>query len=176
VNAVYRQLWDAMRRDPSGYSSKDREHVQQYLTRAREFIDNLNQRRKTLKLIIEAVAAEQGRFLEEGTHALKPLTRLSVAHRLGLHESTVGRAVTGKYALIPAGDVIPCDMFFDASLSVKEVIKDLLAEENPRKPYSDEQISIELSKRGIQIARRTVTKYREALKVPPAAQRRRYDT
>lgn len=176
VNAVYRQLWDAMRRDPSGYSSKDREHVQQYLTRAREFIDNLNQRRKTLKLIIEAVALEQGRFLEEGTHSLKPLTRLSVAHRLGLHESTVGRAVTGKYALIPSGDVIPCDMFFDASLSVKEVIKDLLAEENSRKPFSDEQISMELSKRGIQIARRTVTKYREALKVPPAAQRRRYDT
>jgi len=174
VNAVYRQLWEAMRRDPSGYSSKDREHVQQYLTRAREFIDNLNQRRKTLKLIIEAVAAEQGKFLEEGTHSLKPLTRLTVAHRLGLHESTVGRAVTGKYALIPSGEVIPCEMFFDASLSVKEVIKDLLANENPRKPYSDEQISIELAKKGIQIARRTVTKYREALKVPPAAQRRRY--
>jgi RNA polymerase sigma-54 factor len=175
VNAVYRQLWDAMRRDPNGYSSKDREHVQHYLTRAREFIDNLNQRRKTLKLIIEAVAAEQGKFLEEGTHSLKPLTRLSVAHQLGLHESTVGRAVTGKYALIPAGEVIPCEMFFDASLSVKEVIKDLLAQENPRKPYSDEQISAELAKKGIEIARRTVTKYREALKVPPAAQRRRYD-
>jgi len=71
VNAVYRQLWDAMRRDPIAYSSKDREHVQQYLTRAREFIDNLNQRRKTLKLIIEAVAVEQGEFLEMGTHALK---------------------------------------------------------------------------------------------------------
>ncbi len=174
VNAVYRQLWDAMRRDPTGYSSRDREHVQQYLTRAREFIDNLNQRRKTLKLIIEAVAAEQGSFLEEGTHALKPLTRLSVAHQLGLHESTVGRAVTGKHALIPAGEVIPCEMFFDSSLSIKEVIKDLLAEENPRKPLSDEQISVELAKRGIEIARRTVTKYREALKVPPAAQRRRY--
>lgn len=175
VNAVYRQLWDAMRKDPAGYQNKDREHVQQYLTRAREFIDNLNQRRKTLKLIIEAVAAEQGRFLEEGTYALKPLTRLSVAHKLGLHESTVGRAVTGKYAMIPSGEVIPCDMFFDSSLSVKEVIKDLLAQENPRKPYSDEQISAELMKRGIEIARRTVTKYREALKVPPAAQRRRFD-
>jgi len=175
VNGVYRQLWDSMRRDPTGYSSKDREHVQQYLTRAREFIDNLNQRRKTLKLIIEAVAAEQGEFLEIGTHALKPLTRLSVAHKLGLHESTVGRAVSGKYALIPAGEVISCEIFFDASLSIKEVIKDLLAEESPRKPYSDEQISIELAKKGIEIARRTVTKYREALKIPPAAQRRRYD-
>ncbi len=175
VNAVYRQLWDAMRKDPVGYQSNDREHVQQYLTRAREFIDNLNQRRKTLKLIIEAVAAEQGRFLDEGTYALKPLTRLSVAHKLGLHESTVGRAVTGKYAMIPSGEVIPCEMFFDSSLSVKEVIKDLLAQENPRKPYSDEQISAELMKRGIEIARRTVTKYRESLKVPPAAQRRRFD-
>ncbi len=175
VNAVYRQLWDSMRRDPASYSGKDREHVQAYLTRAREFIDNLNQRRKTLKLIIEAVASEQGRFLEQGTHSLKPLTRLSVAHRLGLHESTVGRAVTGKYAMIPSGEVIPCDMFFDASLSVKEVIKDLLQQENARKPYSDEQISQELAKKGIQIARRTVTKYREALKVPPAAQRRRYE-
>lgn len=174
VNAVYRQLWDAMRKDPAGYSSKDREHVQTYLTRAREFIDNLNQRRKTLKLIIEAVAQEQGLFLEEGLHSLKPLTRLSVAHKLGLHESTVGRAVAGKYALLPNGEVIGCEMFFDASLSVKEVIKDLLAQENPRKPYSDEQISLELSRQGIEIARRTVTKYREALKIPPAAQRRRY--
>ncbi len=167
VNAVYRQLWEAMRRDPTGYSSNDREHVQTYLTRAREFIDNLNQRRKTLKLIIEAVAAEQGKYLEEGTHSLKPLTRLSVAHKLGLHESTVGRAVSGKYALLPSGDVIGCEIFFDASLSVKEVIKDLLSEENPRKPYSDEQISAELAKRGIEIAR-------EALKIPPAAQRRRF--
>jgi len=175
VNAVYRQLWDAMRRDPNGYTSNDREHVQSYLTRAREFIDNLNQRRKTLKLIIEAVATEQGQFLEEGTHSLKPLTRLSVAHKLGLHESTVGRAVAGKYALLPSGEVIGCEMFFDASLSVKEVIKDLLAEENPRKPFSDEQISGELTKKGIDIARRTVTKYREALKIPPAAQRRRYN-
>ena len=175
VNGVYRQLWDSMRRDPTVYSSKDREHVQQYLTRAREFIDNLNQRRKTLKLIIEAVAVEQGEFLEIGTHALKPLTRLSVAHKLGLHESTVGRAVSGKYALIPAGEVISCEIFFDASLSIKEVIKDLLADENPRKPFSDEQISNELAKKGIEIARRTVTKYREALKIPPAAQRRRYD-
>jgi len=83
--------------------------------------------------------------------------------------------VSGKHALIPSGDVIPCEMFFDASLSVKEVIKDLLALEDPRHPYSDEQISGELSKKGIEIARRTVTKYREALKVPPAAQRRRYD-
>lgn len=175
VNAVYRQLWDAMRKDPVGYSSKDREHVQVYLTRAREFIDNLNQRRKTLKLIIEAVALEQGAYLEAGLHSLKPLTRLSVAHKLGLHESTVGRAVSGKYAMLPNGEVIGCELFFDASLSVKEVIKDLLAEENPRKPYSDEQISAELSKKSIEIARRTVTKYREALKIPPAAQRRRYD-
>ncbi len=175
VNAVYRQLWDAMRRDPAGYSSNDREHVQVYLTRAREFIDNLNQRRKTLKLIIEAVAREQGGFLEDGLHSLKPLTRLSVAHHLGLHESTVGRAVSGKYAQLPNGEVVGCEVFFDASLSVKEVIKDLLATENPRKPFSDEQISAELSKQGIEIARRTVTKYREALKIPPAAQRRRYD-
>lgn len=175
VNGIYRHLWNSMKSDPNGYSTKDREHVQQYLTRAREFIDNLNQRRKTLKLIIEAVAAEQGDFLDRGLHELKPLTRLSIAHRLGLHESTVGRAVSGKFALIPSGDVIPCEIFFDASLSTKEVIKDLLAEEDPRRPYSDEQISQELAKKGIEIARRTVTKYREALKIPPAAQRRRFD-
>ena len=63
VNSVYRQLWDSMRKDPAVYSSKDREHVQTYLTRAREFIDNLNQRRKTLKLIIEAVATRAGRSI-----------------------------------------------------------------------------------------------------------------
>jgi RNA polymerase sigma-54 factor len=164
-----------MRHDPNTYSSKDREHVQQYLTRAREFIDNLNQRRKTLKLIIEAVAEQQGEYLEQDLHAMKPLTRLSVAHQLGLHESTVGRAVSGKFAQIPTGAIIPCEIFFDASLAVKEVMKDVLAQEDPRKPYSDEKIAAILEERGIEIARRTVTKYREALKILPAAQRRRYD-
>ena len=175
INGIYRKLWDSMRHEPGTYSNKDREHVQQYLTRAREFIDNLNQRRKTLKLIIEAVAEQQGEYLEQGLHALKPLTRLSVAHELGLHESTVGRAVSGKFAQIPTGDIIPCEIFFDASLAVKEVMKEVLAEEDSRKPYSDEKIAKILEERGIVIARRTVTKYREALKVLPAAQRRRYD-
>jgi RNA polymerase sigma-54 factor len=175
INGIYRKLWDSMRHDPDTYSSKDREHVQQYLTRAREFIDNLNQRRKTLKLIIEAVAEQQGDYLEQNLHAMKPLTRLSVAHQLGLHESTVGRAVSGKFAQIPTGAVIPCEIFFDASLAVKEVMKDVLAQEDPRKPYSDEKIAAILEERGIEIARRTVTKYREALKILPAAQRRRYD-
>lgn len=175
INGIYRKLWDSMRREPDTYSSKDREHVQQYLTRAREFIDNLNQRRKTLKLIIEAVAAQQGEYLEKDLHAMKPLTRLSVAHELGLHESTVGRAVSGKFAQIPTGSIVPCEIFFDASLAVKEVMKDVLAQEDPRKPYSDEKIARLLEERGIEIARRTVTKYREALKILPAAQRRRYD-
>jgi len=175
INGIYRKLWDSMRHEPDTYSSKDREHVQQYLTRAREFIDNLNQRRKTLKLIIEAVAERQGDFLEKDLHAMKPLTRLSVAHQLGLHESTVGRAVSGKFAQIPTGAIVPCEIFFDASLAVKEVMKNVLAEEDPRKPYSDEKIARLLEERGIVIARRTVTKYREALKILPAAQRRRYD-
>jgi RNA polymerase sigma-54 factor len=175
INGIYRKLWDSMRREPDTYSSKDREHVQQYLTRAREFIDNLNQRRKTLKLIIEAVARQQGEFLEQDLHAMKPLTRLSVAHELGLHESTVGRAVSGKFAQIPTGAIVPCEIFFDSSLAVKEVMKDVLAQEDPRKPYSDEKIARLLEERGIEIARRTVTKYREALKILPAAQRRRYD-
>ncbi|MEO6907825.1 MAG: hypothetical protein ABI210_08035, partial [Abditibacteriaceae bacterium] len=153
INGIYRKLWDSMRREPDSYSSKDREHVQQYLTRAREFIDNLNQRRKTLKLIVEAVAAQQGEFLEQDLHALKPLTRLSVAHQLGLHESTVGRAVSGKFAQIPTGAIVPCEIFFDASLAVKEVMKDVLAQEDPRKPYADEKIAVILEERGIIIAR-----------------------
>ena len=170
-------LWDAMRRDPAGYSSKDREHVQD-LSDARARVhrqsqpapQNASSSSSKPSLWSRASSWKKARIRSETANATCRSRTL-----WDLHESTVGRAVTGKHAMIPAGEVIPCEMFFDSSLSIKEVIKDLLAEENPRKPFSDEQISLELSKKGIEIARRTVTKYREALKVPPAAQRRRYD-
>jgi RNA polymerase sigma-54 factor len=103
------------------------------------------------------------------------LTRLQIARKLGYHESTIGRAVAGKYALLPNGDVFHCEQFFDDSLAVKEVLKSIIAEEDPRHPYSDEQLVEQLKKKGIEIARRTVSKYREVLRIPSAAKRRRYD-
>jgi RNA polymerase sigma-54 factor len=175
VNQVWQQQLRAMRLAPDQHSQHDRELVQQLVTQAREFLDNLNQRRRALKEIMECICEEQREFLEHGRRHLKPLTRLQIARKLGYHESTIGRAVAGKYALLPNGDVFHCEQFFDDSLAVKEVLKSIIAEEDPRHPYSDEQLVEQLKKKGIEIARRTVSKYREVLRIPSAAKRRRYD-
>ncbi len=174
VNRTYRSLWEQMKRDHRGHSPQDREHVQKYIARAKDFISNINQRRHTLQLIMQKVVEEQREFFEGGTEYLKPLTRLKIAAAIGFHESTIGRAIVNKHALLPTGELMPCDEFFDQSLPVKEVIKRLLADEDARRPYSDEQMATLLRGKGIDIARRTVTKYREAMRVLPASKRRRF--
>lgn len=176
ISQVWQQQLNVMRRAPDQHSQHDRELVQQMVTQAREFLDNLNQRRRAIKEIIECVAEEQREFLERGRLYLKPLTRLHIARKLGYHESTIGRAVAGKYALLPNGEVFHCEKFFDDSLAIKEVLKAIIAHEDPRHPYSDEHLVEQLAQRGVQIARRTVSKYREVLRIPSAARRRRYET
>jgi RNA polymerase sigma-54 factor len=92
-----------------------------------------------------------------------------VAAELGMHESTVSRATAAKYVMLPSGQVIPFSDFFTPSLSVKDVIKDLIEHETA--PLTDEQIRDELAKRGLHIARRTVAKYRDQLKILPSSLR-----
>src|SRR5258705_9714665 len=111
-------------------------------------------------------------FLLYGQSALKPLTRADVAKRVQLHESTVSRATDGKFVLLPTGRAIPFDEFFDSSLPVKKELRELIAAENPRHPFSDEQLARLLVKRGFPIARRTIAKYREEEGILPSRLRR----
>jgi len=179
VNPVYRQLvaqLQAARRegtDPVPMNDQDRAHIRDYVTRAKFFIDNINQRRQTILRITEVIVDCQRDFLASGVQSLRPLTRAEVGERIGMHESTVSRATAGKFVLIPSGQVIPFAMFFTASLGVKDVIKQIIENEDRTRPYSDQEIVEKLrNDNGIRLARRTVAKYREELKILPARLRK----
>ena len=148
------------------------EHIRNYSSRARMFIGTINQRRSTLLKISRCIAEMQDAFLHEGVRSLRPLTRAVVAQQVGVHESTVSRATANKYAMLPNQRVIPFSDFFTPSLSVKDVIKELMADESANgKHYTDRVIVDMLEDRGIRVARRTVAKYRAELGILSSAMR-----
>ncbi|HEY7780473.1 MAG TPA: RNA polymerase factor sigma-54 [Ktedonobacterales bacterium] len=151
-----------------GMNESDREHVRQYASRARFFIDCVRQRWETLRRISEALVELQHDFLDKGVRALRPLTRSELADRVGLHESTVSRATANKYVLLPEGRTIPFDDFFDSSLATKDTLRELIEREDPKRPLSDEDLAALLTERGLSVARRTVAKYRESLRILPS--------
>jgi RNA polymerase sigma-54 factor len=169
VNTFYEDLRKQMRRAASGYSDKSREHVRDYVGRAKLFIEAIQRRNWTFANIVQAVIRTQWEFLERGELHMKPLTKAMVAAELGISESTVSRALDGKFALIPTGRVVSFDMFFDQSLAVKERIRGIVAAETH--PMTDEEIARALTQDGTKIARRTVTKYREEINIPPSTTR-----
>jgi RNA polymerase sigma-54 factor len=179
VNPVYRQLVAQLQAARSGaakmaqMSDDERQHIRQYVTRAKFFIDNINQRRQTIARISDVIVDCQRDFLEKGVQSLRSLTRAEVGERIGMHESTVSRATAGKFVLLPSGQVIPFSMFFTASLGVKDVIKNIIDAEDRSRPYSDQEIVEKLrGEHGIILARRTVAKYREELQILPARLRK----
>lgn len=169
VSPLYQQLMADAGRENEKFSDNDRRHIKQYVSRAKLFIANINQRRQTLQKITQCIVNNQKDFLRHGIRYLKPLTRAAVAAELGMHESTVSRATASKYIMIPNREVIGFSRFFTASLSVMDVIRELIG--NEESPMTDQEIAHELSKRGIYIARRTVAKYREQLGILPSSLR-----
>lgn len=162
------------------------EEARKYLTekiRDGKFVlDSLLQRQETVQRIAQEIAETQAEFFEHGITKLKPLTLSSVAEKLGVHDTTVGRAVADKYVKTPQG-VFELKFFFPsgvktadggamAAAAVKETLARLIAREDVRKPLSDQALAKLLGEQGIQIARRTVAKYREELGLPPAHQRK----
>jgi RNA polymerase sigma-54 factor len=169
LSPIYSQLSSELDRGNERFSDDERRHIQQYVSRAKLFIANINQRRQTIQRITNAIVEEQKDFLENGIRHLRALTRAQVANRLGMHESTVSRATASKYIMLPDGHVIPFSDFFTASLSVKDVIKELIEAE--ARPLTDQEIAETLNDRGIRVARRTVAKYREQLNILPSSLR-----
>jgi RNA polymerase sigma-54 factor len=155
-----------------GCSEAERTHVREYLDRAQSFISALRQRWETMQRVSDALIELQREFLEHGPSRLKPLTRADVARLVELHESTVSRATDGKFVLLPDGRTVPFDDFFDSSLPIKKALRELIASENPRHPYSDEQIGRLLRRQGMTVARRTIAKYREEIGILPSRLRR----
>ncbi len=166
LNPLYNQMAGDMRSKSAPISEEDKKHVQQYVSRAKLFMYNINQRRETMGKIARTLVEHQEDFLRQGVRHLRPLTRAQVAEATGLHESTVSRATAGKYVMLPNRQVVAFADFFKASLSTKDVITEIVTKEG--KPMTDREIVMRLHDQGIRVARRTVAKYRSQLGILPS--------
>jgi RNA polymerase sigma-54 factor len=169
LNPLYQELAQAMLRGQQDISHEEREHLSTFVSRARLFLTNLRQRRETIRRIAEYLIERQEPFLRHGVRHLSPLTRAEVAAAIGVHESTVSRATANKYVQVPNKEIVPFSHFFTASLSIKDVIHELIANESTA--LTDQDIVEILKGRGIAVARRTVTKYRGQLGILPSTLR-----
>ena len=147
-------------------------------------IKSIHQRQKTIHKIATEIVSSQEGFLDHGVSHLKPLTMAEVAERVGVHETTVSRAVAGKYMRTPAG-LYEMKYFFTPGIkttsgeqvsnkTVKDMIANLVAHEDPDHPLSDQEIVVKLKEKGIKIARRTVAKYRIVMRIPPSHMRKTF--
>jgi len=165
-----------------GNDRDTRNYVKERFKSAVQLIKNIEQRKQTIIKVCYTIVARQGDFLEKGIDELKPMMIKEVAEEIGVHPSTVSRAVASKYAHTPQG-VFELRYFFSESVNgpeggntslliLKRRVKKLIEDEDPAKPLTDEQITRILQSQGIQVTRRTVAKYREDMKIPSTHQRR----
>ena len=164
---------------------KEKDYLKEKISGARFIIDAIAQRRRTLLRIVTEIIKHQTAFLEHGVEQLRPLMRQNIADKIGMHVATVSRAVKDKYIQTPSG-IIPLANFFsggiatqdgseaESSKSVKIKIQKLIQTEDPKNPLSDQEIADKLAKEGLDISRRTVTKYRIADGIPSTRQRRNF--
>lgn len=161
-----------------------KEYLQDKLRSATWLIRSIHQRQKTIYRVMESIVRFQGDFFEKGIAHLKPMVLRDVALDIGMHESTISRVTTNKYAYTPQG-IFELKYFFNSSISrvhgdaiasasVQDKIRQIIESEDSRKPYSDSKITEILKGDNIDIARRTVAKYREMLKVLPSSKRKQY--
>ncbi len=166
VHTAYRDLLETLDGDGTGSNLEEYEHVRNFVARTRLFISGWQERWRTLRKVVEALVAYQSEFLLKDERWLQPLTRAQLADTVGVHESTVSRAIASKYAEIPGGRIVALADFFDGSLKAKYVIKELVSQESH--PLTDGDLVELLAKEGIAVARRTVAKYRQALGILPS--------
>jgi RNA polymerase sigma-54 factor len=159
-----------------------REYVKERYRSAIQLLRNIEQRKNTIVRTCDAIVRRQQEFLEKGVEGLRPMMIKEVAEEIGVHPSTVSRAVANKYVHTPQG-VYELRFFFSEGVNgpeggdlplvlLKRRVKKLIEEEDARKPWTDEQLAAELQKQGIQVTRRTVAKYREDMQIPSTHQRR----
>jgi len=176
VNSQYEKL---IRR---GADSADNKYLQDRLQEARWFIKSLTSRNETLLKVARAIIDRQRTFFDHGPEAMKPLVLHDIAEIVEMHESTISRVTTNKYMMTPRG-IFELKYFFSSHVgtadggtcsatAIRSLIKKLVEAEKPEKPISDSMIAEILERQGIQVARRTVAKYREAMNIPPSSQRR----
>ncbi|WP_458735783.1 RNA polymerase factor sigma-54 [Zobellella taiwanensis] len=175
------QTYAAMARQPR--SSEDGQFIRNHLQDAKWFLKSLESRNETLLKVANCIVEQQQAFFEYGEEAMKPMVLNHVAEAVEMHESTISRVTTQKFLHTPRG-VFELKYFFSShvgtddggecsSTAIRALIKKLVGAENPAKPLSDSKIAQLLADQGIQVARRTIAKYRESLAIPPSNQRKR---
>jgi RNA polymerase sigma-54 factor len=174
INQHYCSLMAQARREDAAY-------LRSQLQEARWLIKSLQSRAETILKVANAIVRTQSAFLDYGPEAMRPLTLREVAEEVGMHESTISRVTTRKYLHTPRG-IFEFKYFFSSGVgtedggsasatAVQAMIRKLVDAENRRRPLSDQALARELQQRGIQVARRTVAKYREALRIPSSSER-----
>ncbi|TDR15403.1 RNA polymerase factor sigma-54 [Marinomonas communis] len=164
-------------------SSDDISYIKNSLQEAKWFMKSLQSRNETLLKVASCIVSKQVEFFEIGEEAMKPMVLHDVAEEVGMHESTISRVTTQKYMHTPRG-IFELKYFFSShvntssggecsSTAIRAMIKKLVADEPPKKPLSDNKLATILADQGIQVARRTVAKYREAMNIPPSNERKR---
>ena len=179
INVLYQNVL----RQNDGMQSETREYLEEKFRSAVWLMKSVEQRRQTLLRVTKSLCKFQREFLDKGLAYLKPLVLKDVADDIGMHESTVSRVTTNKYVYTPQG-VFELKFFFHSglesfegdamsSVSVKDIIRKAVAAEEPRKPLTDQQLMMILEAKGVKIARRTIAKYRQELRIYPASRRKR---
>lgn len=164
-------------------SKADNTFLREHLQEARWFIKSLQSRNETLLKVATCIVEHQRAFLEQGPEAMKPLVLRDIAQEVEMHESTISRVTTQKFMHTPRG-IFELKYFFSSHVStssggeasstaIRAMIKKLVAAEDARKPLSDNKIADLLQEQGIEVARRTIAKYRESLNIPPSNERKR---
>lgn len=170
--------------EENGDDPEVRKFVKKKIESAKWFLESLQQRNNTLNRISQEIVDYQKNFFREGISHLKPLIMQDIAEKLSIHVSTVSRAISGKYIQTPQG-IFGMSFFFtggtnredgevESTLSIKERIARIIEQENKKHPLCDDQIAEKLKREGLNIARRTVTKYRTQMKIPSSRQRKEY--
>ncbi len=178
INPVYAAI-----ADDNSQNSSDHQYLRNNLQEARWFLKSLQSRNETLLKVTAAIVERQRLFLEYGEEAMKPMVLQDIAEAVEMHESTISRVTNRKYMHTPRG-IVELKYFFSSHVSTTEggecsstairaLIKKIVAEENPKKPLSDNKIAQLLESKGIQVARRTVAKYRESLGISSSSERKR---
>ncbi len=179
ISNQYRKLMKSAATNPDV-----KQYIRERIRSGAFLIKSIHQRQKTIYRIATEIVKRQTEFLDKGVAFLRPMTMAEIAETVGVHETTVSRAVAGKYMRTPSG-VFELKYFFSPGVTtsdgqqvsnktVKDIIATLVSKEDPSKPLSDQEIVEQLKKKGISVARRTVAKYRTVLRIPPSHMRKLY--
>jgi len=183
ISPYYKQMMTGSLKDDSEAS---RVYMDEKYRGAQWLIRSIEQRNKTILKVVRSIVKFQESFFEQGVQHLKPLVLKQVAEDIGMHESTISRVTSSKYMYCPQG-MLELKFFFNtalqrtdqsqdalSSVTVRDMIKTMIAEEDSQHPLKDEEIAAKLQSHHIVIARRTVAKYRSEVNIPSASQRRRF--